>query len=153
MFTDNFNASGHLINETYPLNQDKIWQMTVPKGCRMNVYFREFDLEGSSECKKDNFSVQTSKNQRDIRKYCHNLEEIEIRRRRRVQMTMHSDEDIASRGIYATVCISNLPEETNINQEPCTCLQTNIRQSRRARARRVRSAASSEALSGKQLLI
>ena len=149
LLTDNFNASGHLINDSYPLLQDKHWQISVPKGCRMKIYFRVFDLEASPQCNKDNFTVQTSKKQGDIHKYCHNLEEIEIRRRRRVQLTMHSDEDIARRGIYATVCISNMPEDTLVDQEPCTCQQKRVRRARRATLRdRSARAASSEVLPG-----
>lgn len=140
VLTDNFNASGNRINDTYPLNVDKHWQISVPRGCRMNIVFREFDIESSRDCKKDNFSVQTSKNQDDIHKYCDNIEEIEIRRRRRVQLTMHSNEDTARRGVYASVCISNLPEETAIDQPPCTCLQRSRRSVRAARARSTRSA-------------
>ena len=145
ILTDNFNASGHLVNTTYPKNLDKHWQIGIPKGCRMNIIFRVFDIESSPECKRDHFLVQTSKQQPDIRKYCHHLEEIEIRNRRRVQMTLHSNEDRlkANSGIYATACISNLPDETALNQAPCTCLQSSIRAARAAKAK-ARSARSSQ---------
>ena len=137
ILTDNFNASGSLVNATYPKNLDKHWQIGIPKGCRMNIIFRVFDIESSPECKRDHFLVQTSKQQADIHKYCHHLEEIEIRNRRRVQMTLHSNEDSlqANSGIYATACISNLPDETALNQPPCTCLQSSIRAARAAKAK------------------
>ena len=158
ILTDNFNASGHLINATYPKNLDKHWQIGIPKGCRMNIIFRVFDIESSPECRRDHFLVQTSKSQTDIHKYCHHLEEIEIRNRRRVQMTLHSNEDSlqANSGIYATACISNLPDETALNQAPCTCLQSSRRAARAARAEKAkaRSARSSqpETLSGKSMI-
>lgn len=135
ILTDNFDAEGHLINETYPLLRDKHWQISVPKGCRVNIVFNIFDIESSSKCKKDYFSVQTSKKQSNIHRYCHNLEEIEIRRRRRVQLTVHSDEDVARRGVHATMCISNLPEDTAADQDPCTCLPRSPRKARRRSAR------------------
>lgn len=140
ILTDNFNATGHPVNETYPLLQDKHWQINVPKGCRMNIIFNIFEVESSFQCKKDFFSVQTSKNQQNIHRYCHSLEEIEIRRRRRVQLTMHSDEDISRRGIHATVCISNFPGEMEADQDPCTCQQSSRRAARIARRRSARSA-------------
>lgn len=146
ILTDNFDASGHLINETYPKNLDKHWQISIPKGCRMTIHFRVFDIESSPACNKDYFLVQTSKYQSDIHKYCHHLESIEIRNRRRLQLTLHSDENSlqsSGRGIYATACLSNLPEETALNQAPCTCLQSSIRAARAARSK-ARSARSSQ---------
>ena len=148
--TDNFNSSGRLVNETYPLLQDKHWQLNIPKSCRMKIVFTEFDLESSPSCEKDFFSVQTSKNQDDIHKYCHNVNEIEIRRRRRVQLTMHSDEAIARRGVYASLCISNLPEQTDVDQAPCTCRPVSRRSVRRVRARAERSLHHKEESSGKR---
>ena len=118
--TDNINLTGHIINDSYPLLQDKHWQIIIPSGCRMRLVFRVFDLESSFACKKDYFAVQTRANQSDIPKFCHHLQEIEIQRRR-VQLTMHSDEDTARMGIYATACITNLPEDTADDQAPCTC--------------------------------
>lgn len=137
--TDNFNSSGQLIQDTYPLLQDKHWQLNIPKGCRMKIIFTEFDLESSPSCEKDFFSVQTSKNQDNIHKYCHNINEIEIRRRRRVQLTMHSDEAIARRGIHASLCISNLPDQTAMDQAPCSCRPVSKRSVRMAKARAARS--------------
>jgi hypothetical protein len=151
ILTDNYNAVGDYINDTvttYPENLDKHWQIGIPKGCRMNIIFRVFDIQSTPECKSDYFLVQTSKHQPDIHKYCHHLEEIEIRNRRRVQMTLHSDEERfkANSGIYATACISNLPDETALDQPPCTCSQSSIRAARAARAAKAkaRSARSSQ---------
>ena len=148
ILTDNFNASGHLINAsnpTYPANLDKHWQLGIPKGCRMNIIFRVFDIESSPECTRDYFLVQTSKQQPDIKKYCHHLEEIEIRNRRRVQMTLHSDENSpnSTSGIYATACISNLPDETELDQAPCTCIPRSRRAARAAKTK-ARSARSTQ---------
>ena len=122
----------------------------------MNLYFRVFDIESSPECKNDYFLVQTSKSQTDIHKYCHHLEEIEIRNRRRVQLTLHSNENglEANSGIYATACISNLPGEGASNQAPCTCVPRSRRAARAARTN-ARSARSSqlEILPGKSVII
>ena len=125
--TDNFNGSTS-ISDRYPLNQDKIWQIHIPKGCKMSVYFSTFDLqvtEPSDRCKQDFFTVQTTKYQQDIRKYCNNLDFIEIKRINRVQMTFHSDEAVAREGIKAVACISSLhdpSDERELNEQlPCTC--------------------------------
>lgn len=123
--TDNFNGSIR-VNDTYPLNQDKIWQIHIPKGCKMSVHFSTFDLEAAEpSCRKDFFTVQTSKDQQDIRKYCNNLHWIEIKRINRVQMTFHSDDSVAREGIRAVACLSNLhdpSDERELNEQlPCTC--------------------------------
>lgn len=119
--TDNINKS----SDSYPLNQDKIWQIHVPKGCKLSVYFTDFDLQVSDRCGKDSFSVQTRKYQLDNYRYCNNLNWIEIKRKRRVQMTFHSDGAVAMTGIKATACLSSLHDpasETEFNQRlPCTC--------------------------------
>lgn len=125
--TDNINDSSS-ISDTYPLNQDKIWQIHIPKRCKMSVYFSVFDLqvtEASDRCKQDSFTVQTSKYQQDIRKYCNNLHWIKLKRIRRVQMTFHSDHAVTRGGIKAVACLSNLHDpssETELSQQlPCTC--------------------------------
>ena len=143
ILTDNY-ALGHLVDTSMPANLDKHWQLGIPKGCRMNIIFRVFDIESSPECTRDYFLVQTSKQQPDIKKYCHHLEEIEIRNRRRVQMTLHSDENQANTsGIYATACISNLPDETEPDQAPCTCIPRSRRAARAAKTK-ARSARSTQ---------
>lgn len=116
------------ISDSYPQNQDKIWQIHIPKGCKMSVVFSQFDLqvtEASDRCKQDSFTVQTSKFQHDIRKYCNNLHWIELKRIRRVQMMFHSDDAVTRQGIKAMACLSNQNDPTTerelIEQLPCTC--------------------------------
>ena len=128
LHTDNFDTSGSLISDSYPLNQDKIWIINAPQRCVDNITFNVFDLESSPSCTKDYFAVQTSRNQQDIYKYCHHLRGIEVRRRK-VQLTLHSDRGIARRGIYANVCISNLPQDMTEDQPPCTCRERSSRSS------------------------
>ena len=125
--TDNINTSGHYLNESYQLNQDKIWQIRIPRQCRMIIYFREFDLEITEGCVKDYFTVQTSKAQKNFRKYCtKSLRRVEIRNRRRVQMWFHSDKAVAKKGIYGTFCFSKWP--ASADDTPCNC---NLVRSRR----------------------
>lgn len=118
--TDNINKS-----DTYPLNQDKIWQIHIPKGCKMSVYFYQFDLQVSERCAKDSFTVQISKDRQDIRKYCNNLHWIELKRIKRVQMTFHSDDAITRGGIHAVACIRSQHDpstERELSEQlPCTC--------------------------------
>ncbi len=96
----------------------------------MIITFSQFDLEVSDRCQKDYFSVQTSKDQYDIYRYCNNLDRVEIRRRRRVQLTFHSDYAVAKSGIKATVCLSNLEEKSDGNQFPCSCGSSTSRRKR-----------------------
>ena len=131
ILTDNINVTGGLVQEKYPKNQDKIWQIRIPPNCRMNIYFSEFLIESSDTCSKDYFSVQTSKNQQDIPRYCDTLHRIEIRNRRRVQLYFHTDDSVEKRGIIASVCLSNWPE-TGDNQLPCTCTSGRRRRSARS---------------------
>lgn len=119
------------ISDTYPVNQDKIWQLKIPANCKMSVYFSQFDLEVSNACEKDSFSVQISKHRLNkgtndfFYRYCNNLHKIVIKRRKRIQMTFHSDRAVTRGGIKATVCLSNLHDpasEEELNQQlPCTC--------------------------------
>ena len=128
--TDNINTSGHYLNESYQLNQDKIWQIRIPRKCRMIIYFREFDLETTEGCVKDYFTIQTSKAQKNFRKYCtKSLRRVEIRNRRRVQMWFHSDIAVAQKGIYGTFCFSKWP--ASADDTPCNC---NLVRSRRQRS-------------------
>ena len=135
--TDNINESSS-ISDTYPLNQDKIWQIYVPQDCKMTVYFSQFDLEVSDRCNKDSFSVQTSKRQREIYRYCKTLHSFESRGKKRIQMTFHSDDSIPKGGIRATVCISNRVNTMSDNdfdsQLPCTCNTTSSSPRRRKKA-------------------
>ena len=130
ILTDNINASRYYLNESYQLNQDKIWQIRIPRQCRMIIYFREFDLEQTEGCVKDYFTIQTSKAQKNIPKYCNSLHRVEIRNRRRVQVWFHSDETVAKRGIYGTFCFSKWPASED--DTPCNC---NLVSSRRRRQR------------------
>ena len=110
--------------ENYEPLQDKVWQVWVPRGCRMVMFFDEFDLESSPNCTKDYFSIQSSKKQQDIIKYCGSVAEISnktisIRNRRRVQMIFHSDENHTRRGVRAAFCFQDL--KTYNPDVPCGC--------------------------------
>ena len=132
--SDNINTTTrNFIEDTYQHNHDKIWQIKIPRGCRMVMYFQEFDLETTENCQKDYFTIQTSKLQTNIPKYCSSLHKVEIRNRRRVQIWLHSDDTVAKRGIHAAFCFRNWP--ANANDLPCNC---NLVSSRSA-ARRQRS--------------
>lgn len=132
ILTDNIGIFGNLSQETYPPNQDKIWQIKIPKSCRMVIYFQEFDIEPSNNCEKDYFTIQTSKSQPNIRKYCNSLHEVEFRYRRRVQLWFHSDDTVTKRGIYAALCLSNWPPVEG--QRPCSCNIATGSSRRRARS-------------------
>lgn len=111
--TDNLNMSmGELVG-TYRGSQDKLWQIRIPQDCQLWMVFQEFDLEVSDRCTKDYFSVQMSKNQPDIRRYCGSLESITIQRRRRVQLWFHADDSVERRGIFARYCFRSLPLNTS----------------------------------------
>ena len=108
--SDNINWHGNFTNgnNTYPANQDIIWQINVPRGCRMTMAFSLFDLEPSDGCDKDYFSIQTSKNHTKSAspKYCDQLMSVEIRWRKRAQFWLHSDEENEGKGIRAAFCFS-----------------------------------------------
>ena len=120
--TDNFN---HLLGElegSYRSNHDKIWQIKIPQNCQLWILFEEFDVEPTTNCEKDYFSVQTSKNQPDIRKYCGSLESITIQRRRRTQLWFHSDDSVQHRGIFARYCFRRIPTNSSRQwQLRCDC--------------------------------
>ena len=133
--TDNFNRSLGELQGSYGVNQDKIWQIRIPQSCQLWIVFEEFDLEATGNCDKDYFSVQTSKNQRNIRKYCKSLESISIQRRRRAQLWFHSDDSVRRRGIFASYCFRRIA--TNSSQQlRCDC---NLGGSHTRRRRRRRS--------------
>lgn len=121
--TDNIGIWGNYIAQTYPLNQDKIWQIAIPQttqgSCRVVIYFNEFDIEQSSNCGKDYFSVQTTKSQSDIPKYCNTLSRIEVQNRKKLQLWMHSDNTAARKGIHAIYCFSYWPATSS--DMPCSC--------------------------------
>lgn len=121
IFTDNFINFGRDVNETnptYPTNTDKVWQIRIPQGCRLTVLFDTFDVERTTECSDDYFSVQTTKKE-DYRKYCDNLYRIEIRKRRRVQFIFHSNDSVSKMGISARMCFEDWPATEN--SVSCTC--------------------------------
>lgn len=122
--TDNVDIYGNFTQEQYPAGRDKVWQIWVPRGCRMVMYFGEFDMESSSDCENDYFSVQTKKNNPTTR-YCGGLssvpEKIEVPNRRRVQMVFHADKSnfTLGRGVHATFCFQKLKEFDP--DYPCSC--------------------------------
>lgn len=111
-------------------NLDIIWQLKIPQQCKMTLTFSQFDLEDSEDCRIDNFTVQISKHDREIHKYCRNLHRITIRSRRRVQLRVQmgfktgsmveaATPGSARAGIRAHVCISNKhdrPDDCNCNR-------------------------------------
>ena len=121
LFTDNFNNSTGSLEGSYRENQDKIWQIKIPHGCQLWIIFEDFDLEVTRDCEKDYFSVQTSKSQPDIRKYCRSLESITVQYRRRVQLWFHADDTVQRRGIHAQYCFRQIRE--NSSQLTCDCNQ------------------------------
>ena len=120
--TDNFNSTIGELEGTYRENQDKIWQIKIPRDCQLWMLFEDFDLEATSQCGKDYFSVQTSKSQADIRKYCKSLESITIQRRTRVQFWFHADESVQRRGILARYCFRTIVKNSS-EQRRCDCNQ------------------------------
>ena len=118
--TDNIDIWGKMTSLAYPRNRDKIWQISVPQpGCSMTIYFHEFDMEHTVNCKQDYFSVQTSKGQLNIPRYCNTLHRIELARTKRVQLTIHSGNYTSRKGVYAVYCFNHWPlSPTNL---PCSC--------------------------------
>ena len=120
IFTDNIQPENHTYVEgTYSGNQDKIWQIRIPRQCRLEIIFSEFDIESTKNCDKDFFAVQITKKKKGIRKYCKSLESITIQRRRRVQLWFHADEEVQRRGIFAQFCFSAIARMEN--SFPCDC--------------------------------
>ncbi|KAL5474043.1 hypothetical protein EMCRGX_G028616 [Ephydatia muelleri] len=125
---ESWNRTGPIIETTSQelslgfLRTDNIG-ITIPQteqgSCRFVVYFNEFDIERSSNCEKDYFSVQTTKSQGDIPKYCKTLSRIEVQNRKKLQLWMHSDNTASSKGIHAVYCFSHWPATSN--NLPCSC--------------------------------
>ena len=128
--TDNFNYTLGQLEGSYRQNQDKIWQIKIPQNCQLWVLFEDFDLEATSTCEKDYFSVQTSKRQKDIRKYCKSLESITVQRRRRVQLWFHADDSVERRGILAQFCFRAIAANSS-EQLRCDCNQGDSQSRRR----------------------
>lgn len=106
-----------LVSPLYPANQTKIWQLKIPRGCKMFISFQEFAIESSDQCKNDYFSVQTSKDPNDVVAFCDSLHEMEIKFRRRVQFTLHSDHSVNNGKLAAHVCLSKMESDRN----DCDC--------------------------------
>lgn len=137
--TDNYqDVLGHNESVTpYEPLQDKIWQIWIPKGCRMLLYFDDFDLESTPNCTKDFFAIQDKKHG-TVTKYCGgisnlpnvtNSSQIQITRRR-AQLTFHSDSTVTKKGLRATFCFQN---KKSLTSPPCSC---NINTSKATRRRR-----------------
>ena len=122
--TDNIDIYGNFTHNQYRARHDKVWQIWVPRGCRMVLYFGEFDIESSPDCQNDYFSVQIKKNVAATR-YCGGLtsvpEKIEVGHRRRVQMVFHADKSnfTRGRGLHATFCFQKLKGFDP--DYPCSC--------------------------------
>ena len=138
--TDNYqDVFGHLpTNETYEPLQDKIWQIWVPSGCRMLLYFNDFDLESTPNCSKDFFAIQ-DKTFGTVTKYCggiSNLPNVTNRShiqimKASVQLTFHSDSTVTKNGLRATYCFQNKKSPTS---PACSCnINTNNVERRRRR--------------------
>lgn len=89
----------------------------------MVLFFYEFDLESSTNCTKDYFSMQTSK-KGEVTKFCGSVGEItnktiNIKNRRRVQFRFHSDDTYTRRGIEAAFCFQD--SKTYNPYVPCNC--------------------------------
>ena len=108
-----------LVSERYPANLTKIWQIKIPKGCKMNVHFFNFSIEKSDNCEHDYFSMQTSKKPEDVLVFCDRLEWIAVRYRKRVQFTLHSDYALNRGQVAAHVCLSQM----NTNTGECDCTE------------------------------
>lgn len=122
--SENIDIFGNTSTDSYDELQDKVWQIWVPRGCRLVIFFSEFDLESSPNCSKDYLSIQTHKNQTPIPKYCGGISslprEIRVDRARRTQLHFHSDESNTRRGIHATFCFQK-SKDIRKDDISCTC--------------------------------
>ena len=130
-------------NETddyYEPWEDKVWQIWVPKGCRMIVTFQEFDLDSTPNCTKDYFTIQTQKDG-EVQKYCGGISSIPTNMtltHRRAQFSFHSDGDDSRMGVYATYCL----QRNNEFETMCDCSSGTSRKRTIKGSRRYRSSAS-----------
>ncbi len=111
------------VSDLYPANQTKIWQIKIPKQCKMFVSFTSFSIESSENCEQDYFSVQTSPDPNEVYVFCDNLQEIEIKRRRKVQFTLHSDHAVHKGQLAASVCLS----KNGSDRTQCDCYESSKR--------------------------
>lgn len=139
--TENIDIFGNQSRDSYSELEDKIWQIWVPHNCRLVLFFSEFDLESSANCSKDYFSIQSTKKQKKIPKYCGGISsvprEIQIRRRR-VQFHFHSDATSVRRGIHGAFCFQKV-KDVSPDDIPCSCSTASVGSSnivkRRAKSR------------------
>lgn len=136
--TDNFEHNR--INASYPPMQDKIWQIWVPKKCRMILYISHFDVLEDQYCADDFFAIQ-QKRYRTVVKYCggeyslpkdsSNKPQI-VLTKRRVQFTFRSSylNKNGKKGLHATFCFQN---KNSVTRPGCSC---NINTTKTKRRRR-----------------
>lgn len=121
--SENIDIFGNQSKDNYDELEDKVWQIWVPRNCRLVLFFSEFDLESSPNCSKDYFSVQSTKKQKNIPKYCGGLssvpKEIQISKRR-AQFHFHSDASNVRKGIHATFCFQKA-KNVQPDDIPCSC--------------------------------
>lgn len=119
--TENIDIFGNQSMETYNELEDKIWQIWVPRKCRMVMFFSEFDLESSPNCTKDYFTIQRTKRQAKIPKYCGGLSSVPKKvqlTKRRAQLHFHSDSTNVRRGLRATFCFQ---KNTDVQPDDLLC--------------------------------
>jgi hypothetical protein len=145
--TDNYNSSLGELQGSYRGNQDKIWQIRIPQGCQLWIWFEDFNVEPTDFCDNDYFSVQTSKSQTDIRKYCRNLESITIQRRRRVQLWFHAGASVERRGIFARFCFNSIVSNST---QSCDCNQGDTQSHDRRKRSEMRGAVDTQSLQDNQ---
>lgn len=134
--TDNYEPGNrNSLRSSYSNNQDIIWQIRIPQNCTMNIVFNEFNIQATENCDRDYFTVQISKKQKDIRKYCKSLHSISIQRRRRVQLWFHADDAVGGAGMYAQFCFSAIRHRSPENSFRCDCNQVLTPTIRRRRSR------------------
>lgn len=150
--TENIDIFGNDSKDTYSELEDKIWQIWVPRGCRLVLFFSEFDLESSPNCTKDYFTIQQTKNQKNIPKYCGGLsslpEEGITVNKIRTQLHFHSDETNTRKGVHATFCFQ---KSKNVSPDdiPCSCnTDTSGIKKRRAGTKKEKSGSRSKSKSG-----
>ena len=121
--TENIDIFGNESKDTYNELEDKVWQIWVPRGCRLVLFFSEFDLESSPNCTKDYFTIQSTKRQKNIPKYCGGLtsipEQVTVNKIR-TQLHFHSDDTNTRKGIHATFCFQK-SKNVSPDDVPCSC--------------------------------
>lgn len=141
--TENVDIFGNQSRDAYSELEDKVWQIWVPRSCRLVMFFSEFDLESSPNCSKDYFTIQSTKRQAKIPKYCGGIssapKDVQITKRR-AQFHFHSDSDEVRSGIRATYCFQK-NRDVDPNDVLCNC---NADTSSLIKKRHVRSRSNSD---------